>query len=260
MPATVWSGSVSFGMVTIPVHLVSAVSSESVGLRMLHDKDAAPLRRRMVCPRHDKVVDPDEQVRGFEISQGKYVVVSDEELESLAPERSRSLEIEEFVRLDAIDPLYFDRPYYLEPREGGEKPYALLLRAQRDTALAGLGKIVLWEREYLVALWPVDDILCLSTLRFEAERVSPGDIAPRRRQVQRKDLDALVRAIKRSARRFDPEAYEDENDLRLMELVKKRAKDEGVEKAPAASRRKTISAKDLTRRINRRIRALRSDR
>lgn len=258
MPATVWSGSVSFGMVTIPVHLVSAVSSESVGLRMLHDKDAAPLRRRMVCPRHDKVVDPDEQVRGFEISEGKYVVVSDEELESLAPERSRSLEIEEFVRLEAIGPLYFDRPYYLEPREGGEKPYALLVRAQRDTGLAGLGKIVLWEREYLVALWPVDDVLCLSTLRFEAERVSPGDIAPRGRQVQRKDLDALVRAIKKSARRFDPAAYEDENDLRLMELVKKRAKDAGVEKAPGASRRKTISAKDLTRRINRRIRQIRS--
>lgn len=255
----IWSGSVTFGMVTIPVSLVAAVSSSSVRLRMLHDKDAAPLERRMVCPKHDTVVGPDEQVRGFEVSDGRYVVVTDDELESLAPERSRALEVEEFVPLDDIDPLYFDRPYYLEPGEGGEKPYALLVRAMDETARAGLGKFVMKEREYLVALWPLDGVLCLSTLRFESQRVSAEGIAPDRSRVGRKELDALVRDIKRATRRFDPEAYPDENDLELLELVKEQAKEEGIEKAPAASRRKKISGQRLTRRINRRIREVRSN-
>jgi DNA end-binding protein Ku len=260
MPSDVWSGTLTFGLVTLPVRMLSAVAARPAALTMLHDKDAAPLERRMVCPEHGKVVPPRDQVRGFEVTEGEYVVVTDKELRSLAPERSEAIEIEEFVPLDAIDPIWFDRPYYLTPGKGAARPYRLLVQALAETGRAGIAKVVLAEREHLAAVWALEDALCLTTLRFERQRVSPEGLAPEGTRVSHDALDDLVAHIEQATRRFDPGKYPDENELRLMKLVRKRARDEGVHKGPRAGHRRTLSGKRLTRRIDKAIREVRRSR
>lgn len=251
MPTYIWSGTLTFGLVTIPVQLLPATRSRPTALTMLHEKDTAPLERRMVCPEDDEVVEREEQVRGFEVGDGEYVVVTDDELEGLAPERSKAIEIEEFVELDDIDPLYFDRPYYLKPGEGGERPYWLLVQALRDAEKAGIARFVLRDREHLVAVWVVEDVLCLTTLHHQRQRVSPEGLVPEKTRVSHDDLDDLVNHIEDSTRAFDPAAYDDEDEIRLMELVREKAKDEGVEKGPGARRRNKVSEKRLLRKIDR---------
>lgn len=254
--ADVWSGAVTFGLVTIPVRMVPAVASRTLPLTMLHARDAAPLERRMVCPEHGEVVPAGEQVRGFEVAEGEHVVVSDEELDSLAPERSEAIEIEQFVDLAAIDPLLFDRPYYLVPGKGAARPYRLLVLALADTGRAGIAKLVIREREYLVAVWARDDALCLTTLRFERQVVSAEGIVPGGTRVSHDRLDALVARIEKATRRFDPGRYADENDLRLLGLVEDKAGQDGVEKGPRARRRKTLSGERLERRLARKRREI----
>ena len=141
----IWSGTISFSLVAIPIQLVKAVEPGRVSFRMLHKKDYSPLQRRMVCPEEDKIVSPDEIIRGYEISADKYILITDEELESLSPERSRTIEIIDFIPLDDIDPIYYDHPYYLIPAKGGEKPYRLLVEVMHRTKRAGIAKFVLGE-------------------------------------------------------------------------------------------------------------------
>jgi len=253
MATDIWSGTLTFGLVSMPVRLLPAVTGRATALTMLHEKDAAPLERRMVCPEHGEVVEPDEQVRGFEVPDGEYVVVTDEELESLAPERSRAIEIEEFVELDAIDPLYFDRPYYLKPEEGAERPYRLLVLALRDSGKAGIARFVLREREHLVAVSVVDDALSLTTLHYHRQRVSPEGLVPEKTRVSHDALDDLKEHIEEQTKAFDPSDYRDEDELRLMELVKEKAKEEGAEKSPRARGRSEISGERLEKMIDRAI-------
>lgn len=260
MASEVWTGTLTFGLVTLPVRMLSAVAARPAALTMLHDKDAAPLERRMVCPEHGKVVPPRDQVRGFEVTEGEYVVVTDKELKSLAPERSEAIEIEAFVPLADMAPLWFDRPYYLVPGKGAARPYRLLVQALSETGRAGIAKVVLTEREHLVAVWALEDALCLTTLRFERQRVSPEGLAPQDTRVSREALDDLAAHMEEATRRFDPTAYVDENELRLMKLVRQRAGEEGVEKGPRAGHRKKLSGKRLTRKIDEAIREVRAAR
>lgn len=257
----IWSGALTFGLVTIPVQLLPATSGRRTSLRMLHGDDTAPLERKMVRPGDGEVIEPEDRVRGYRISEEEeeYVVVTDEELESLAPERSRAIEIEEFVKLDEIDPLYFDRPYYLAPDRGAERPYRLLVQALRDTGKAGLAQFVLREREHLVALWEVEEVLCLTTLHYERQRVAPEGLAPEKTRVSRDELDQLVAHIEKETREFDPTVYEDENEVRLLELIRKKGKRKGVENAPEARGQKKPSEKRLAGKINRRIREAKSE-
>ena len=148
----IWTGTISFSLVAIPVELVRAVQPGRAHFRMLHRKDYSPLARRMFCPEEEVLVPPEEIVRGFEIAPDKYILVTDEELESVSPERSRTIEIIEFIDLNEVAPVFFDHPYYLVPAKGGEKAYRLLVEVMRRTNKAGLAKFVLREREYLVAV------------------------------------------------------------------------------------------------------------
>src|SRR3990172_1923715 len=148
----IWSGTISFSLVAIPVQLVKAVDPGRVSFRMLHSKDFSPLLRRMACPEEGKIVPPEEIIRGYEIGPDKYIVVTDEELESLSPQRSRSIEIVDFVDTKDVDAIYYDHPYYLVPLKGGEKAYRLFVEVMHRTRKAGLAKFVLGEREYLVAV------------------------------------------------------------------------------------------------------------
>jgi DNA end-binding protein Ku len=144
----IWSGTISFSLVAIPVQLVKAIEPGRISFRTLHSKDYSPLARRMFCPEEGVLVPPDEIIRGYEIGPDRYILVTDEELESLSPERSRTIEIIEFIDLKEVDLIYYGHPYYLVPMKGGEKAYRLLAEAMRRTNKAGLAKFVLREREY----------------------------------------------------------------------------------------------------------------
>ncbi len=157
----IWRGTISFSLVAIPVQLVRAVEPGRVSFHLLHNKDYSPLLRRMYCPREEKIVAPDEIVRGYEIGPDKYILITDEELESVSPERSRTIEIIEFIDMKDVDSIYYDHPYYLIPSKGGEKAYQLLVEVMRRTNKAGLAKFVLGEREYLVAIKSTQGALSL---------------------------------------------------------------------------------------------------
>src|SRR5512143_1501859 len=179
-----WSGTISFSLVAIPVRLVKAIEPGKVSFHLLHGADYSPLERRMYCPEDGRTVLPDEMVRGYEVGPEKYVLVTDEELESLSPERSRTIEIVEFIDLAEVDPIYYDHPYYLVPAKGGEKAYRLLVEVMRRTNRAGLAKFILGEREYLVAVKSTEGALALITLHYSEEILHDEDITPKEEKIE----------------------------------------------------------------------------
>src|SRR5512143_4036420 len=200
----IWSGTISFSLVAIPVQLVKAVEPGHVSFRMLHRKDYSPLQRRMFCPEEEKMVPPDEIVRGYEIGPDKYILITDEELESVSPERSRTIEIVEFIDIKEVDPIYFDHPYYLVPSKGGEKAYRLLVEVMRRTHKAGLAKFVLAEREYLVAVTSRDGALALTTLHYSEEILPDEDLPPKKGKIGAEEQSRIKKSIERMIGDFDP--------------------------------------------------------
>src|ERR1041385_2899096 len=181
-PRPFWSGTISFGLVSIPVNLFPASRSSHVGLRMLAS-DGTPLRRRYFSGTADRGLGPEQMVRGFEIEEGKYVVVTDEELERLEPEKSRDIDLRRFVPQDAIPPMYFDRSYFLLPAETAGKAYQLLATVMEKSKRVGIATFVMRGKEYLIAILSANGILCAETLRFSDELRSASDIGlpePRR--------------------------------------------------------------------------------
>src|SRR5512144_3077932 len=175
----IWSGTISFSLVAIPVQLVRAITPGRISFRMLHRDDYSPLARRMFCPKQEMLVPPDEIVRGYELGPDHYLPITDEELESVSPDRSRTIEIMEFIDMAEVDPLYFDHPYYLVPLKGGEKSYRLLAEVMRQTNRAGLARFVLAEREHLVAVASREGALVLTTLHYSEEVLSDAEIIPK---------------------------------------------------------------------------------
>jgi len=220
-PAGPRSGTVSFSLVAIPVRLVKAVEPGRVSFRLLHGKDYSPLRRALFCPEENAAVAPEEIVRGYELEPGKHLMVSDEELESVAPERSRTIEIAEFIDLAEVEPLYFDHPYFLAPLKGGEKAYRLLAEALRRTNKAGLAKFVLGEREYLVTVRSRDGALALSTLHYSAELRPDAQFAPA--AASEKEKNAVKKIVKEMLAPFEPGKYSDARRGKLLALLKKKA-------------------------------------
>ena len=179
-----WSGTISFSLVAIPVRLVKSVEPGRVSFHLLHNKDFSPLERRMFCPEEEKIVPPDEIVKGYEIEPGKHILVTGEELESVSPDRSRTIEITEFIDIREVDPIYYDHPYFLVPLKGGEKSYSLLAECMHRTNKAGLAKFVLDEREYVVLILSRDGALAVSTLHYSDEilPMAPWQRKPRTRK------------------------------------------------------------------------------
>lgn len=231
MARGIWSGTVSFGLVAIPVSLVPAVRPGRAEFRLLHRKDNAPLRREMVCPAHDAPVDPEHMVRGFEVKPGGFVTVTDEELRALEPKRSRTIEISDFVDAAAIDPVYYDRPYYLLP-DGAEKPYRLLVRALSEQNRAGIARFVLYDREHLAALRAMDGLLCLFLLHFHDEIAPIGGLAPKA-AASPADVKTIEKLIREMAGPFDPRKYPDRDAEKLRRLIASKEKKKGsVVEAP----------------------------
>lgn len=233
----IWSGTISFSLVAIPVRLVNAVEPGRVSFRMLHGKDYAPLQRRMYCPAHEKIVPPEEIIRGYELAADKYVTVTDEELESLTPERSRTIEILEFIDLKDVDPLYYDRPYYLVPAKGGEKAYRLLVEVLHQTRKAGLATFILAEREHLVAITSEGDALSLITLHYSGDVVPAEEFAPKKDTVESGAKRLVQKEIKKLIADFKPEKYADLRRKKIVEYLRKKAEATAPVEGPAVEGR-----------------------
>jgi DNA end-binding protein Ku len=251
MATGVWSGSLTFGLVNLPVVLVSALRPDPASLRMLHADDAEPLERRMHCPECDEDVPDSEQVRGFRIESDEYVEVTDDELEALAPERSQAIEIERFVAIDEIEPLYYDRPYFLLPDEGAEKAYGLLVEALADGERAGIAKLVLAGAEHLVAVMAGDRAIRLHTLRFRRQVVDAEAFRPdASASTDDERYDELLQFIDDNSGAFDPADYADDNARRLLRCVRSQAEEQGVARSSRSRRKKATSRSRAADRID----------
>ena len=256
----IWRGTISFSLVAIPVQLVRAVAPGRISFRLLHATDYSPLSRRMFCPDQEALVPPEEIVRGYEIAPDRYIAVTEEELESVTPERSRTIEIVEFIDLDEVDPVYYDRPYYLVPLKGGEKAYRLLAEVMRQTNRAGLAKFVLAEREYLVAVRSTEGALMLTTLHYSEDILPDADFAPTEAKVSAGAKGAMKGAITGMMADFDPEKYADERRTRIMALLERKAKESAPVEAPAAAAEEEGGPPDLMAALEEAMRDLRKNR
>jgi DNA end-binding protein Ku len=244
MPRSIWSGSLSFGLVNIPVKLYTAVREERLNFHLLHDQDKVRLKQKLVCPDDGKEVHREHTVRGYEIAPDKYVIVRDEELEAAAPKSSRIIELQDFVTLDSIDPVYFDRAYYLAPQSHAEKPYRLLVEAMEKTQKVGIAKFTMRSKEYLAALRPVDGVICLETMHFADEVTPPRDLedAPRDIKVDQRELGIAEKLIESLTTDFKPEQYHDEYKEKVMDLIQKKAEGEEVVIRPQKEQKSSRTA------------------
>src|SRR5918999_5048988 len=176
MARAIWSGSISFGLLNVPVKLYSAVSKQTVRFRELREDDGSRIRHKRVAEDDGEEVPYEKIVKGYEITPDQYVTISRDELDEIAPERTRAIEIQDFVDLDEIDPIYFEHPYYLGPDKGAERAYALLVKAMEDSHKVAVARFVLRNRESLAALRPMNGVMTMATMRFADEVVSPGEI------------------------------------------------------------------------------------
>lgn len=229
----IWSGTISFSLVAIPVQLVRAVAPGRISFRMLHATDYSPLTRRMYCPDQEEMVPAGEIVRGYELGPDRYLPVTDEELASVSPERSRTIEIIDFIDMAEVDPVYFDHPYYLLPLKGGEKSYRLLAEVMAQTNRAGLARFVLAEREHLVAIRSISGALSLITLHYSEEVLSGNVPAPKDKNSDPIVKNRIKGEIKSMLAEFDPSKYADNRRQRILELLEAKAKETAPVKAPS---------------------------
>jgi DNA end-binding protein Ku len=228
----IWTGTVSFSLVAIPVRLVKAVEPGRVSFHLLHTKDYSPLERKMFCPEEEKMVPSEEIIRGFEIEPGKHVVVTDEELESVSPDRSRTIEIAEFIDIKEVDPIYYDHPYFLVPLKGGEKSYRLLAESMQRTKRAGLAKFVLDDRECIVLITSRDGALAASTLHYRDEILSGDAMAPAIDGASDEEENIMKKKIKGMMTDFAPERYSNDRRKRLLDMINKKVKKRAEVEAP----------------------------
>ncbi|HYU31596.1 MAG TPA: Ku protein [Thermoanaerobaculia bacterium] len=237
MARAIWKGSISFGLVNIPVGLYSAEKREEVAFHLLDRRNMNRVRYQRVNDKTGKEVPWDETVRGFEYKEGKYVVLTDEDLRRASPEKTQTVDIVDFVDLDEIDPRYFDKPYYLAPDKRGAKSYALLRETLRRTGKAGIATVVIRTKQYLAAVVVHEDVIVLDLLRYshELRAWKELDIPKGKEGVSERELDMAERLVEGMVSEWDPDRYKDTYVSDLMALIKRRAasgKTEEVEEAP----------------------------
>ena len=208
---TIWNGSISFGLVNIPIGLALATQRTDVAFRTLHRECGTPIKQKRWCPHHEREVEADELVKGWEVAKGEFVIVEESDLESVALQRSQSIDILRFVSLADVDPVYFDRTYYLSPAtaEAARRPYVLLLRAMQETGMAAVGKFVLWGKENLCLIRAQGDVLALETLFFADDVRSKADIeeAVEATKLQKPELELAGQVIQSLVGEWNPEDF-----------------------------------------------------
>jgi DNA end-binding protein Ku len=239
MPRAIWTGAISFGLVNVPVKLYSAVSSKSVRFHQLDVDSGARIRQKRVSSATGEEVPFEKIVKGYEISPDKYVVVEPEELDALDPEATRTIDIEDFVDLDDIDPIYLDHPYYLAPNTGAAKSYKLLLEAMRDERKVAIARFVLRTKQTLCALRASDaGVLVMSTMNYADEIVSPDSVdeldALGEVEVGDRELKMAEQLIESLTSEWDPSRYRDDYRERVIELIERKAAGEEIAVQPEA--------------------------
>jgi DNA end-binding protein Ku len=234
MPTAIWTGSISFGLVTVPVRLVSATRSQDVRFHQLEAETGARIRYRRVSEQTGEEVPNDQIVKGYELENGHYVVIEGDELAALKPKANRQIEIEDFVDLSEIDPIYFEQPYYLVPDKDAAKAYRLLAQVMEDEGKVAVGRFVLRSKEALVAIRPVDGMLCLETMRYADEVLAPDrEQIDTEAEPSERELDMARQLVSTLAGQFDPEKYRDEYREEVLALIDRKAAGEEIV-APAA--------------------------
>jgi DNA end-binding protein Ku len=227
--AAIWKGSLTFGLVNIPVELKTAVRADHISFRLLHKEDLSPVKYERVCQAEGEPVPWNEIVKGYEYEKGKFVVLTDEDFKTAALEQSKTIDILDFVKEDEIDPRYFETPYYLVPAKGGEKPYALLREAIRQTGSVGIGKIIIRQTQHLAAVKVVGDALVLEIMRFANELVDAKEFSfPSREAIRPQELQMAEQLVANLAEPFDPTRYTDEYRANLMKIIKAKMKGKKV--------------------------------
>ncbi|MEO9176739.1 MAG: Ku protein [Gaiellales bacterium] len=240
MARATWTGSISFGLINVPVRLYPATRSRDVRFNQLHAPDGSRIRQRRVCELEDKEVPADEIVKGFEVSKGTYITLSEDELEAMKPESSHSVELEEFVRADEIDPMQLERSYWLGPdRESAARPFALFQKALADENLVGIGRIVLGTKEQLVCVRPVGEGLALTTL-FYADEVTPEhEIERPEAEVAERELKVARQLVSSLVTEWKPKDHRDTYRDQLLEMIAQKAAGKTVEAPTPAARQET---------------------
>jgi DNA end-binding protein Ku len=261
MARAIWTGAISFGMVTVPVKMYSAVNRKTVRFHQLSGKTGVRISQKRVDPQSGEEVPYEDIVKGYELAPDRYVVIEPGELETLQPKKTKTIEIEEFVELSQIDPVYYDHPYYLAPGPGGAKPYRLLLEAMRDTGKVAIARVVIRSKEQLVAVRPIGDALGMATMLFADEVLAPdrmdelADVAEIK--TTKRELDIAKQLIDSLAGAFAPEKYSDTYRADVLAMIERKAQGEQIAVQPAPEEA-TAPAPDLMSALKASLEAVRA--
>ncbi len=262
MARAIWSGSISFGLLNVPVKLYSAVARRSIGLREIRESDGARIRHKRVAEGTDEEVPYERIIKAYELSPDTYVPLTKDELASLDPKKTRAIEVQDFVDLDQIDPIYFNSPYYLGPADGAERAYSLLAEAMEQSGKVAIARFVLRNKEHLAAIRPSDGVLTLTTMRFADEVVPPDELddvlpdeAP---SVGKKEVEMAEKLIDSLTTDFDPSAYRDEYREELLAMIERKAEGKELVSPPAEEEQPT-KAPDLMAALEQSIAAVQGE-
>lgn len=227
--ASIWKGSLTFGLVHVPVEMKTAVRSDHISFRMLHAEDMSPIKYERVCAADGETVPWNEIVKGYEYEKGKYVVLTDDDFKKAALDSSRTIDIIDFVREDEIDARFFETPYYLLPTKGGDKPYALLREAMRQSGVVGIGKVIIRRTQHLAGVRVVGQALVMELMRFANELVDISEYSfPGTDMLREQELTMANQLVENLAEPFDPERYTDDYRSNLMKLIRAKMKGKKV--------------------------------
>jgi len=248
MARAIWSGTISFGLLNVPVRLFSAVARRNIALREIRESDSARIKHRRVAEGTDEEVPYENIVKAYELTPGQYVPLTKDEMSALAPEKTRAIDVQDFVDIEEIDPMYFDSPYYLGPAEGAEKAYSLLAAAMESSGKAAISRFVFRNKEHLAAIRATDGVLTLTTMRFHDEVVPPSELddalPDKKPKVAKREQQMAEQLIDSLSTEFEPDAYKDEYREQLLALIEQKAEGKEIV-APEAEAPKATKAPDL---------------
>jgi DNA end-binding protein Ku len=226
----IWKGSISFGLVNIPIALYPATRTEELRFRLLRVTDLSPVNYKRVAEKDGKEVPWDQIVKGYEYEKGKYIVLKDEDFQRVDLEATQTVDIQDFVEQQEIDPVFFYKPYYLEPQKGGDKAYVLLREALKKTGKVGIAKVVIKTRQYLAGVKPEKDVLVLELMHFAEELADPSKLhIPKKIEPGKRELDMATALVNSMSSKWDPKKYRDDYRDALMEVIEEKVEAGGKE-------------------------------
>jgi len=243
MAASVWSGYLTFGLISLPVRLYSGARGNHISFHMLHRPDHVRVKQQLVCPEEDKVLGRDEIVKGYEYHKGEYVIVEPDEIKKIEPKTAKAMEILEFVRVEEVDPVYFESSYYLLPEEAGRRPYALLTKVMEESGYAAVAKLTMHNREYTVILRPHRHGLMLHTMYYQDEVRQVEDFGQTAAELHPGELKVAQQFVEALATEWNPAKYHDSFQENLKKLIQARL--EGKEVTPVEKPRRMAPPPDL---------------